>query len=105
MIRTRKKNDSGETTATNASAVIDTLIGDVMTMIATKNAGTVIAGTSMNEMTPRNMTDVKTIDVKGTVISGGTRSAGFFAEKSIGRLRGITRHRYQITGKQKTIVG
>ena len=106
MVRTRKKSDSGETTATNASAAIDTLIDDVMTMIATKNARTVIARTGMNEMTPRNMTDVETIDVKGTVISGRIRSEGFSAEKSAGRQQEITtQRRHRRTEKQKKTVG
>ena len=75
-------------------------------MIATRNAGTAIAGTGMNEMTPRNMTDVETIDVKGTVISSGIRSEGFSVEKSVERQQGITtQHQHQITGKQKTTTG
>ena len=75
-------------------------------MIATKNAGTAIAGTCMNERIPRNMTEVETIDIKGTVISGGIRSEGFFTEKSTVRLQGkTTQHRYQTTGKQKTTAG
>ena len=82
---TKSEDFSEETIATNASAATNTLICDVTTMIATKNTGTAIAGTGTNEMPPRNMTDVETIDVKGTAISGAIRSEGFSAEKSAGR--------------------
>ena len=88
------------------SAAIDTLIGDVTTMITKKNTGTAIAGTGTNEMISWNMTDIETIDVKGTVISGGIRSEGFSAEKSAVRQHEIaTQHRHQITRKQKTTTG
>ena len=72
-------------------------------MIVTKNAGTAIKGTSMIQMTPRNMADVETIDVKGTKISGGIRSEVFSADKNVERQREIaTQYGHQITGKQKT---
>ena len=64
---------------------LDTLIGDVTTMIVMKNAGTAIAGTGMNEMTPRNMTEEETIGVKGTETSGGIKSEVFSAEKNVER--------------------
>ena len=39
----------------------------------------------MNETTPWNMTDVETIDVKGTEISGEIKSEDFSTERSVGR--------------------
>ena len=48
MVRTRKKSDSGETTATDQSAVKDIPTDDVTTMIATIDTGTTITETDMN---------------------------------------------------------
>ena len=75
-----------------------------MTIIARKNAGTAIAGTDMNEMTPWNMTNEETVGVKGTIIYGGIRREGFSAEKSVGRQREITtQYQHRRIEKQKTI--
>ena len=105
-IRTRKKIDSGETTATNASATIDTLIDDVTTMTATKNAETTTEGTSMSERTLRNMTDAETIGAKGTETSNGIKREDFSAWKNAEKQQEMaTQHWHRITGKPTTTAG
>ena len=102
MIRTQKKSDSGEMTATDESAAIDISTDDVTTMTTTNDAGTVITETDMNEIIPQSMTGDGTACVKGTGISNEIRSEDFSAEKSIGRQLEITlQGRHRKTGKRK----
>ena len=88
------------------NAATDMLIDDAITMTATTNAEMTIAGTGMNERTPRTMTDAETIDARGTETSEGTKSDDFSEEKNAGKQQGIaTRHWHRITGKTKTTAG
>ena len=90
MVRTRKKRDSGEMTATDRSAAKDIPIDDVMTMNVTIDAGTTIIETDMNMIILQSMTGEGMTSIKGTGISDEIRSEDFFAEKSVGRQQEIT---------------
>ena len=84
MVRTRKKSDSGETTATDQSAAIDIPTDDVTTMTATNDAWTAITGTDMSEIIPYSMTGEGTTGVKGTGISDEIRREDFPQRRASG---------------------
>ena len=95
--------DSGETTATNANAVTDTLIEDAITMTERRNAEIATPGTGTTETNPRNTNDAEKRGDKGTGISDGIRSVDFSEERNVGRQQGMTtRYRYRITEKPRT---
>ena len=106
MIRTQKKSDSGEMTATDESAAIDISTDDVTTMTTTNDAGTVITETDMNEIIPQSMTSEGMTGGKGTGTFDEIRKEDIFAGKSVGRQLEITMPgRHRKTGKWKKPAG
>ena len=87
MVKNRKKNNSGEMTATDQSAAIGITIGDATTTstIATTDAGKDTIEIGMNEITPWITTGEGTTNEKETGISDATKREVIFAEKSAGK--------------------
>ena len=94
---------SGETTATNESAVTHTLIEDAITITERRNTEIATPGTDTTETNPRSTIDTKKRGDKGTETSDGIRSVDFSEERNAGKQQGmVTRHRDRITGKPRT---
>ena len=106
MVRTRKRSDSGETTITDQSAVIDIPTDDVTTMTVMNDASTAITETDMKEIIPQSTIGEGTKSVKGTGTSDAIRREVISTEKSVERQLGITpQGQHRKTGKRKKRAG